>query len=109
MSRLKEKPITAAEFTLARDGSLRSVSGWFESVASMGGTMSTIFNRDLPLDRLQRMVKAYQGMKREEAQAAAESYYKGELLQVILVGDPELIKKQVAPLKLGEIEILPIK
>ena len=109
MDRLKEKPLTAAEFTLARDGSLRSVSGWFESVSSMGRTMSTIFHQGLPLDRLQRMVKAYGEMTREEAQATGEAYFKKGLMQVVLVGDPDLIKKQVAPLKLGKIEVVPIK
>ena len=109
IARLKAKPITAEEFSLARDGSLRSVSGWFESVASMGGRMSTIFQQDLPLDRMQRMVKAYSGMQRAQAQAVADAYYDASLMQVVLVGDPELIKKQVAPLKLGPIEIISIK
>ena len=109
MDRLKARPLTAAEFTLARDGSLRSVSGWFEAVSSMGGAMATIFQRGLPLDRLQRKVKAYQEMKRQQAQATGEAYFKKGLMEIVLVGDPDLIKKQVAPMKLGKIEVVPIK
>ena len=109
ITRLAREPITPPEFTLARDGSLRSLSGAFETAASVGNTMADIFTRGLPLDRVQRKVLAFRKAKRQEAQATGVAYYKGELMQVVLVGDPEVIKKQVTPMKLGPLRTLPVE
>jgi len=105
MSGLKTKPITSDEFSMARDGDLRAIPGWFETISSMGGTMAHIFYRELPLDRINQLVKAYQAMDQAGAQATALKYFDPAVMQVILVGDPEVIKAQVAELKLGEIEL----
>ncbi len=109
IARLAKEPITPPEFTLARDGSLRSLSGAFETVGSVGNTMADIFTRGLPLDRVQRKVKAFREAKRQEAQATGVAYFKGQLMQVVLVGDPEVIKKQVTPLKLGPLTDMPVE
>ncbi len=104
----KTRPMTDVEFAMARDSELRSLPGAFETVSSLGGTLASLVQRDLPLDRLQKLVAAYQGMDKAAAQQAGEKYLVAENMQIVLVGDPELIKAQVEPLGLGPIELIEV-
>jgi predicted Zn-dependent peptidase len=106
---LRSKPITDAEFVMARDSELRSVPGWFETAESMTATMASLVSRDQPLDRLKKMVTAFEDMDKAAAQQAIEAQLDAGSMQIVLVGDPDLIKAQIEPLKLGGIELRPVE
>jgi predicted Zn-dependent peptidase len=100
---LTQRPVTDQELALARDGELRGVPGLFETGEIMAGIMASLFTLELPLDRVQRRVRAYRDLTREQVQQAAQAYFVPGLMQVVLVGDPAVVKAQVPALGLGEI------
>jgi predicted Zn-dependent peptidase len=107
MSELKgitAHPITAKELEEAREGVIRSVPGGFETVEGLAGTAASIFYKDQPLDRLQQLVKGLETADLAAVQQAAQTYLQPELLRIVLVGDPQTVKQQVAPLGLGPLE-----
>jgi predicted Zn-dependent peptidase len=101
---LKERPITRDELEAAREGIVRSLPGWFETVDGLGSAAGSLYWRDLPLDRYEKMIAALLGADAAKVQALAEQYYAPALMKVVLVGDPETVDKQVPPLGLGELK-----
>ncbi len=96
-----EKPITEAEMEAAREGELRGIPGKFETVDALAATGSALFQKGLPLDRIERMIKAYRGLSLDTVRETAKKYFVLDTMQLVLVGDPEVVKTQVPPLKLG--------
>ncbi|MBN2528813.1 MAG: insulinase family protein [Deltaproteobacteria bacterium] len=103
---LKTRPITEAEFHAAKENVLKSVSGWFESVSGLGHAAQSIFERHLPVTRYTDMVAAYEKLTLNDVRRAAATYLERSVMQVVLVGDPSVIKEQLAPLSLGTPEVL---
>jgi zinc protease len=98
---LKSRPITTGELEPAREGVIRAIPGGFDTVEGLAGTASSIFYKDMPLDRLQQIVAELQKADAASVQSAAESFFEPEYLRIVLVGDPALVREQVAPLNLG--------
>ncbi|MBN2341833.1 MAG: insulinase family protein [Deltaproteobacteria bacterium] len=103
--KLNSRPLADAEFTAAKENVLKSVSGWFESVSGLGNAAQSIFARQLPLTRYADMVTAYEQLTLERVQSAA-AYLNRDSLQVVLVGDPEVIKEQLKSVSLAEPKVL---
>lgn len=99
---LNRRPLTELEFNSAIENVLKSVSGWFESVSGLGSAAQSIFQRHTPLTRYADMVAAYEALTIEDVHRAAATYLKRESMQVVLVGDPEIINGQLADLSLGK-------
>ncbi len=101
---MTEAPISQEEFENARDNVLRSVSGWFESIGGLSRAATRIFLRNLPLDRYQRMIDGYRQLTLEAVQLAAKQYFEAPNMKLVLVGDMDVIKKQVPAINVGELE-----
>lgn len=99
------RPITTEELEGAREGKVHSIPGWFETVGSLASAGARLFWLDLPLDHYDRLIAGLQSASPEEVQQAAETYLDPDLMQVVLVGDPDIIQAQVPPLGLGPIEV----
>lgn len=107
---LKTAPITEKELEAAREGLIRRIPGSFETVGGLASAAANLFFKDLPLDRYQRMVEAYEGATIERVQEVAEAYFDPAKMQIVLVGDPALIQEQVGEMGLGQLsERLPVK
>lgn len=104
---LKTRPITQEELEAAKNGRIRSIPGSFETVEGLASAAAGLFLENQPLDRYQRMVQGYQQADQASVQAVAEKYFEAARLRVVLVGDPEVISKQVAPLALGQLQARP--
>jgi predicted Zn-dependent peptidase len=98
---LKERPITAKELSDAKEGLIRSMPGWFETVDWIGQSGTGLFYRDYPLDRFERLLEVMRTTELARVQQLANDYYQPSLMQMVLVGDPQIAQKQVAPLGLG--------
>ncbi len=96
-------PITPEEMEAAREGEMRRIPGKFETVDALASTASTLFQEGLPLDRIERMITAFEGMSLDAVRAAAEKYFQVDAMQLVLVGDPGIVKEQVPPLGLGDL------
>lgn len=103
---MKSNPITAAELAEAREGLIRSLPGDFSNLRSLAGTAANLFATAQPLDSLQTWVGAVESADAAAVQQTAEAFLKPELLQIIMVGDPEIVNAQVPELGLGPIRTL---
>jgi predicted Zn-dependent peptidase len=100
---LKSRPITSKELEAAREGLIRSFPGYFETVEGVGASAAAIFQKRRPMDEFARQVAGLEKTTAAEVQRVAEAYLNPAAMQFILVGDPEVIQQQVAPLNLGKI------
>ncbi|EPX64082.1 peptidase, M16 family [Cystobacter fuscus DSM 2262] len=100
---LRERPITPRELEPAREGLIRAFPGSFESVEGLGASASELFLRRRPLDEYARTVAGLEKATPAEVQRVAEAYLGPDAMQIVLVGDPEVIQQQVEPLGLGKL------
>jgi len=98
---LRERPITSLELENAREGLVRSFPGSFETVEGLAASAAQLFFGHRPLDEFQQAVNALKSATPAEVQRVAESYFEPGAFQVVLVGDPEIVKAQVGSLGLG--------
>jgi predicted Zn-dependent peptidase len=104
MKGIEERPITEKELLAAREGLIRAIPGEFETVEGLGASAAQLFFKRRPLDEYARTVKGLEEATPAEVQRVAEAYLGPETMQVVLVGDPEVIQHQVGPLGLGKLE-----
>ncbi|WP_050724262.1 M16 family metallopeptidase [Vulgatibacter incomptus] len=101
---IKTRPITAKELEAAREGTIRSIPGSFESVGGLASAAASLYWKDLPLDHYARMIEAYENATAADVQRAAEAYFDPTQMQIVLVGDPDVIGAQVPQLGLGSLQ-----
>ncbi|MBM7112490.1 insulinase family protein [Archangium primigenium] len=99
---VRERPITAKELESAREGLIQSFPGSFESVEGLGLSASALFTLRLPMNEYARTVEGLRKATPPEVQRVAEAYLAPGSMQVVLVGDPDTVKKQVEGLGLGQ-------
>ena len=100
---LRERPITDEELHAAREGFIRAIPGWFETVGALGQTGARLFWRDLPMNHYSRLVESLEAVTLEQIQDVAVRYFNPDTLQLVLVGDPEVVEEQVVDLDLGRL------
>ncbi|HYO56408.1 pitrilysin family protein [Archangium sp.] len=103
MKGIEERPITEKELAAAREGLIRAIPGEFESVEGLGASAAQLFFKRRPLDEYARTVTGLEKATPAEVQRVAETYLGPAAMQVVLVGDPEIIQQQVGPLELGKL------
>jgi predicted Zn-dependent peptidase len=108
LSGLQEKPITEQELESAREGLIAGFPGAFEDVEGMASSAAALFQQDRPMDEFNRTVEGLRTATAAEVQRVAEAYFKPELMQIILVGDPAKIEEQVGPMRLGTLQAQPV-
>jgi predicted Zn-dependent peptidase len=104
MKGIQERPITQKELEAAREGLIRAIPGGFESVEGLGSSAAQLFFKRRPLDEFARTVTGLEKATPGEVQRVAEAYLGPDAMQVVLVGDPEVIQQQVGKLNLGKLE-----
>ncbi|MCG8554855.1 MAG: insulinase family protein [Proteobacteria bacterium] len=100
---LVSRPITESEMQAAREATMRSLPGQFETNAGLAAAAARLYLGDLPLDRYQRMLAAYRDMNLQTVRSAARRYFTPSKIQLVLVGDPASIKKPVSALGIGRL------
>ncbi|HEU4410386.1 MAG TPA: pitrilysin family protein [Polyangiaceae bacterium] len=98
---MKARPISVRELEEAREGLVRAYPGSFETVEGLAASAASLFFERRPLDEYEAKVKALQGAGAAQVQGVAEAFLEPGKMQVVLVGDPELIRAQVGGLGLG--------
>ncbi|MGQ0505627.1 MAG: M16 family metallopeptidase [Myxococcaceae bacterium] len=102
---IKTRPITAKELESAREGLIRSLPGSFETIEDLLHAAAGLYWEEKPLDYFDRLAADLQAATPAQVQAAAEKYFDPKTLDVVLVGDPQVVQTQVAPLNLGTITV----
>ena len=102
---LKSKPITHEELEAAREGLIRSLPGTFATVEDLSRAAAGLFWEDKELDYYQKLAQQLESATAEQVQTVAEKYFEPSSLNVILVGDPDQVVKQVESLGIGELVV----
>jgi len=100
---IKTRPITSKELEAAREGLIRSYPGIFETVEGVGMSAASLFLKRRPMDEFRKQVEGLEKATPAEVQRVAEAYMNPGAMQIILVGDPDIIHQQVGPLNLGKL------
>ncbi|WP_224240539.1 M16 family metallopeptidase [Hyalangium gracile] len=103
LNELKSRPITSKELEAAREGLIRSYPGFFETVQWVGANAASLFFKRLPMDEFSRQIAGLEKATPAEVQRVAEAYLNPAAMQIILVGDPDVLQQQVATLNLGKL------
>lgn len=104
MQRLHDKPITKDELSLVKNAAILGLSGEFENLFAVAQAAANLFLYAQPLDYYAKEPERVSKVTLAQAQAAANKYFAPQKMQVVLVGDAQLIAAQVGPLKLGTLQ-----
>jgi zinc protease len=102
---LKSRPITAGELEAAREGLIRSLPGTFQTVEDLSRAAAGLFWEEKQLDHYRKLAEQLERATPQQVQAAAEKYFEPSSLDVVLVGDPDQVSKQVRSLGIGELVV----
>jgi predicted Zn-dependent peptidase len=105
LSGLKSRPISPQELEAAREGLIRSLPGTFQTVEDLGRAAAGLFWEEKPLDHYRKLADQLERATASQVQAAAEKYFDPSSLEVVLVGDPGQVTKQVQSLGIGELVV----
>jgi zinc protease len=97
-------PLTDEELRLAKNATVRSLPGNFESARAVNGELANLWLFGLPLDYYTNLPAQIQAVTSADAQAAAAKYVHPDNLLLIAVGDKAKIETGLKDLKLGPVE-----
>jgi predicted Zn-dependent peptidase len=102
---LKSRPITPQELGAAREGLIQSLPGTFQTVEDLSRAAAGLFWKEKPLDHYRKLAGELERATAAQVQAAAEKYFEPSSLDLVLVGDPSQVTKQVQSLGIGELVV----
>jgi zinc protease len=97
------KPITAAEFEVAKGGIIRALPGNYETVWSAAQQVASNWVSGLPPDADDLLASRIAALTLDEVNAATRKYANADRAIFILIGDREKIEPQLRTLNLGPI------
>jgi zinc protease len=95
----------ASEITLAKNFSLQSLSGLFETVNSTARLIGDLFIYNLPVDYYRSLPSRYDSLSSDEIIAAATKEVHPDQMVIVAVGDRAKIQPGLEKLGLGSIEL----
>lgn len=101
-------PSTPEELAAARESSIRSLPGRFETTGAIVEAMSGIFLYDRPLDYYQKLPAKYDAVTAADIAAAAKKYLHPDQLIIVTAGDRAKIEAGLKAANLGPVEVLDI-
>jgi zinc protease len=98
-------PPTDAELKMAKDASIQSIPGQFESDAATAGALHTIFIDNRPLDYFSTLPAKYEAITSADVARVAREHVHPDNMVILVVGDRSKIEPQLKEEKLGAIEV----
>ncbi len=99
------KPSTAEELAAAKEASIRSLPGRFETMSSVVGAIGGIFVYDRPLDYYANLPKKYDAITEADIARVAQQYLHPDQLLVVAAGDRAKIEPGLKETGIGPIEV----
>jgi zinc protease len=99
------KPTTTEELEAAREGSMRSLPGRFETNTAIAGAIDDIFVNNRPLDYYAKLPARYQTVSQQEIAEAAKKYLHPDQLIIVAAGDRSKIEPTLKDASLGPVEV----
>ncbi len=95
-----ERPLSADELTVAKDGLSNSLPGAFETNANAVGNYSNVFTYDLGLDYYANYGEQVRAVTLAQTSAAAKKYIVPDRMVIVAVGDRSKIEPELKKLNL---------
>jgi len=98
-------PSTEAELNDAKESSIRSLPGDFETTSAIAGAISSIFVYDNPLDHYAALPAKYQAITQADIARVAKQYLHPDQLIVLAAGDRSKIEAPLKDAGVGPVEV----
>jgi zinc protease len=105
IKRFPDNPPTDAELKMAKEASVQSIPGQFETGGATAGALHSIFLYDRPLDYYSTLPAKLEAVTAADIERVAKEYVHPDNMVVLVVGDRSKIESQMKEEKLGSIEI----
>ena len=79
----------------------------YETTSSIASALATLVVFDLPEDFYDTYRENIRGVRPSDVLRAAQAYVSPEMLQIVVVGDPNVVKEPVEKLALGDVSVRP--
>jgi zinc protease len=103
--RFPDKPSTAEELAAAKEASIRSLPGRFETNMAIADAMAGIFIYNRPLDYFATLPAKYQAITEGDVAEAAKKYLHPDQLIIVTAGDRSKIEAGLKDAGLGPVEV----
>ena len=100
-----DHPSTDAELKEAKDASVQSLPGQFETTFAIAGSMSNLFLYDRPTDYYATLPAKYRAVTSDDVARAAKEYLHPDSMLILTVGDRVKIEPQLKDAGLGPVEV----
>jgi len=105
ISNFPANPSTEAELNDAKESSIRSLPGDFETTSAIAGAISSIFVYDYPLDHYAALPAKYQAITQADIARVAKQYLHPDQLIVLAAGDRSKIEVPLKDAGVGPVEV----
>lgn len=105
IKRFPSNPPTEAELTQARDASVQSLPGQFETTGAIAGSINSIFLYNRPLDYYATLPAKYAAVTAADVERVAKEDVHPDHLIIVAAGDRAKIEPQLKDANLGPIEV----
>jgi zinc protease len=100
-----EKPSTAEELAAAKEASIRSLPGQFDTNLAIATAIGNLFLYDRPLDYYAKLPAKYEAVSQEDVARVAKQYLHADQLVIVTAGDRSKIEPGLKDAGLGPIEV----
>jgi zinc protease len=100
-----QNPSSPEELTAAKESSIRSLPGDFETTGAIAGAISSIFVYDYPLDYYSALPEKYQAITQADIARVAKQYLHPDQLIILAAGDRAKIETPLKDAGLGPVEV----
>jgi zinc protease len=104
IKRFPSNPPTEAELKMAKDASIQSIPGQFETTAATADALGTVFLFDRPLDYYAKLPEKYQSVTSTEVGRVAMEDVHPDQLVIVAVGDRSKIEPGLKELNIAPVE-----
>jgi zinc protease len=100
-----DKPSTSEELAAAKEASIRSLPGRFETNNAIADAMTNIFVYSRPLDYYAKLPAKYQAITEDDVAKAAKTYLHPDQVVILTAGDRSKIEQGLKDANLGPVEV----
>ncbi|MGZ3448024.1 MAG: M16 family metallopeptidase [Polyangiales bacterium] len=105
IKRIQDEPITDEELADAKTNLIRRLPAVFETAGDTAGSIAYLAIYGLPLDEYEHRAEGYRAVTKQDIQRVAKQYLKLDRIRLVIVGDANVVQKELAKLGLGDMEV----
>jgi zinc protease len=106
LHRIRDTLVTEAELAVARDYMVGVFPLRFETPGAVVGAIGGLFVNGLPDDELARYRGLVEAVTAQDVQKAAHEHIRTDRLAIVLVGDADVVAKDLEAAGFGELEVI---